>query len=137
MNQETNPPPHAPQDAPSGWLESLAGLVSNRIALIQLELKQAAQQRVRALICVIAGAVCAFFTWVLLLAGGIYAISVASGWPWHLVTLCCAALHLVVAILLFRTAMAPKSPPFPHTREEFRKDREWIESLQNKPESKS
>ncbi len=106
------------------------GLVSSRIALIELESKEAAKGGARRAIALMAAIICVFFTWALLLAGGIAAISAATGWPWHWVAMAGAAIHLLAAIILIRRAKPSDQPAFPVTRSEFQKDREWIENLQ-------
>jgi hypothetical protein len=84
----------------------------------------------------IAAVACLFFTWALLLAGGIAAISSATGCPWHWPAIGAAALHFVLALLLLRGGSAhTATPAFPLTRAEFQKDREWIENFQKKPKS--
>lgn len=129
MNQDQNST--SAQQHSIDWKRSLMALVTSRIALIGHEGREAIRERTRALALLLAGLLCAFFTWALLLAGAIAAIAVVSGWPWHLIALGFAALHLVCAISLLRAAMAPQPPAFPITRMEFEKDRAWIEDLQN------
>lgn len=111
-------------------------LIASRIALIQLEARDAAKQRTRRVAGVIVAVICLFFTWALLLAGGIAAVSSAVGWPWHWLAIGAAALHLLLAMLLLKGGSAnPAAPAFPLTRAEFQKDREWIENFQKKPKS--
>lgn len=111
-------------------------LIASRIALIQLEARDAARQRVRRVVGMIVAVICLFFTWALLLAGVIAAISSATGCPWHWLAIGAAALHLLLALLLLRGGSAdPATPAFPLTRAEFQKDREWIENFQKKPKS--
>ena len=126
-------------EAPQGGLRSsIHALVTSRLAMIRLEIKQALRERAQAIASILIAAMLAFFSWALLLTGLIAAISIATEWPWHLVTLAFAALHLMAAIILIKSATsAAKSEPFPVTRSEFKKDCEWLESLQNKPKSKS
>lgn len=129
--------PEADQSSPqgtkqSGWIQPILTLVSSRLELIQYEFRQAARNQLRTLVALLAAGVCIFFTWALSLAGAIAAIATVSGWPWHLVALSFAAVHLIAAVILFKTAKGPQSAAFPITRSEFEKDREWLESLQNK-----
>lgn len=127
----------AQQSTNEGLRSSLHALLSARTAIIRHELKLALKCRARAVASLVIAAILAFFTWALFLAGSIAAISGASGWPWHLVTLGFAVLHLLVAgILLLTASSSAKSPSFPVTRSEFKKDCEWLESLQNKKKSK-
>lgn len=142
-----NPPPEnmpqvgtadagSTESRPLNWSEALIALISSRVALIQLEARDAARQRTRRVAAVIVATLCLFFTWALLLAGGIAAIASASGWPWHWLALGAAALHLFLAVLLLNAGSSkPGAQAFPLTRAEFRKDREWIENFQKKPKS--
>jgi uncharacterized membrane protein YqjE len=69
------------------------------------------------------------FAWALIVAGGIGALAVATAWPWYWIALGVALLHALVAglgVLLFKSA---KTPTFPITRNEFQKDREWLQTL--------
>jgi MFS family permease len=111
-------------------------LIASRIALIQLEARETARKRVRRVVGLIAAVICLFFTWALLLSGGIAAVCSATGWSWHWLAIAAAALHFFVALLLLKGGSAKSSiPAFPLTRAEFQKDREWIENLQKKPKS--
>jgi uncharacterized membrane protein YqjE len=116
---------------PANWREALMALVAARVALIQLESKDAAASAARRAILVTATIGCALVTWALALAGGISWIAEASGWPWSRVALATAGLHLLVGVILARLALRPAATAaFPVTRAEFQKDREWIENLQ-------
>ena len=127
-------PRRANSDPPKNWRDALMLLIACRIALIQLEAKQAAKSGASRAIRLAAAAFCLVFAWMLLLAGGIAAISASTSWAWQWVALVTAALHLLLAWILIISSKA--SPPaFPATRAEFQKDREWIESIQKKPKS--
>lgn len=120
---------------PTNWREALMALIAARIALIQLESKDAARHAANRAACLIALILCAFFTWALLLAAGIAALAKLCHWPWYGIAFIAAALHLIAAILLARAAKSPAVPTFPVTRAEFQKDREWIENFQKTPKS--
>lgn len=122
--RDGEPPP------PANWREALLALVSSRIALIQLESKDAARDAGGRLARWVAVLFCAFFTWALFLAGSVALIAKTAGWPWHGVALAAAALHLLAAVILAKSAKTPAAPSFPVTRAEFQKDREWIENFQ-------
>ena len=104
-------------------------LVAARLALIELESKEAAQAAGRRTALIGAACACVFFTWALLLAAGVSLISRTSGWPWDWVAAGLAALHLLVGIVLAQSAKSSGNPAFPVTRAEFKKDREWIENF--------
>ena len=107
-------------------------LIASRVALIQLESKDAARGAARRAVIIAAACGCAFAAWMLLLAGGVSIISQATGWPWNWVAVGLAAVHLLVGVILAQVAKAAGTPNFPATRTEFQKDREWIENF-NKP----
>ena len=127
-------PRQANFDTPTNWREALMALIASRIALIQLEGRQAAKCATSRAIRMLVVAFCLLFAWVLLLAGGVTAISAYAGWPWHWVAISTAVVHLLLAWIIAISCTA--SPPaFPATRAEFQKDREWIENFQKKPKS--
>lgn len=134
-NPDTNLGGESP--LPSNWREAFLSLIASRIALIQLESKEAAGLGARRAVLIVTAGICLFFTWALLLAGGIAAISHLTTWPWYWIALTAAAIHMAAAVLLAKTAKSSDQPSFPVTRAEFQKDREWIESLQKTPESRS
>lgn len=123
------------QDHPSNWAEALMALIASRIALIQIEARASAKAGMKRGLKVLAAVLCIFFAWILLLAGGIGAISAVSGWPWHWLSLAAGGIHLLAAFLLAKTCKEPAEQAFPNTRAEFQKDREWIENLQKKHKS--
>lgn len=110
-------------------------LVASRLAIIQLESKDATREASRRAILIGSACGAAFFAWTLLLAGGVSLLSQATGWPWNLVTIGLAALHLVTAIILSQSAKASGAVSFPITRTEFQKDREWIENFNKNKKS--
>jgi len=119
------------QDAhPSNWLDALMLLLSSRISLIRLESKDVASGVARRALFMVAALLCVFFTWSLLLAAGITAVSKAAGCHWHWTALAVATLHLLAALIFARLARKPGPPVFPVTHAEFLKDREWIKNLQ-------
>jgi Putative Actinobacterial Holin-X, holin superfamily III len=128
--RQENQTPHA------NWREALMALIAARIALIQLESKAAAKEGGKRVGLIAAASACAFFAWALLLAGGVSLMSKASGWPMDLVSIIAAVLHLLVGIILFKMAKPSDGSPFPNTRAEFQKDREWIVNFNKATKSK-
>lgn len=122
---------------PANWRAAVLNLISSRVALIQLESKDAARDAASRMARLVALVICIFFTWALLLAGGTAALARATGLPWYAIAFGFAALHLVAALILAKSAKSPSGPAFPITRAEFQKDREWIENLQLTRKSKS
>ena len=119
---------HAP-GAPLNWREALMGLVASRIALIQLESKDAASSAARVAIFWGAAACCVVFAWALLIAGGVAALAQSMHWPWHWVALAAGALHLLAGALFAVLGKPAMGAAFAFTRAEFQKDREWIENF--------
>jgi MFS family permease len=139
MNPPTENAPAAEtgqqEPRPGNWREALMALIASRIALIQFEARDTARQRARRVLSIIVAAICLFFTWALLVAGGIAAIAAVAGWPWHWLALAAALLHLLMALFLTSGSAKASAPAFPLTRAEFQKDREWIENFHKKPKS--
>ncbi len=124
-------PPDPFQRPPANWREALAALIASRSALVRIEAADTARSLgVRAAMGLLA-VICVFFAWTLLLAAGIAMLARATGWPWHFVALGAALAHLIVAAIAARALFRPAPPAFPHTRNEFQKDRLWLENLQN------
>jgi hypothetical protein len=120
---------------PANWREALIALLASRVALIELESKEAAKVGAGRLMRLITALACAGFMWALLLAGGIAFISHATGWPWYGLAIGMGIVHLAATLGFLLAAQNPAPPAFPITRAEFQKDREWIENLQNPPKS--
>jgi uncharacterized membrane protein YqjE len=137
MNDPSGNPGPSFQDGeqPSDWREALMGLISSRVALLQLEGQEAARNASRKAMLGGVAAVALLFAWGLLLAGGIAAIAAASGWQWYWVAMGFAGVHLIVGLSFLRAAKAANVPSFPVSRAEFIKDREWIQTL--RPPGKS
>ena len=114
---------------PTTWRDAALALVTARISLIRIESKDAGEILVRRLLLWIVVGICAFFSWALILAGGIAWIAENSRYPWYFIALICAAAHLLIALILAVFAKKPCPPAFPVTRSEFQKDREWILKL--------
>lgn len=110
-------------------------LVAARFRLIELESKDAAKEGARRGSLIAGACGCVIFAWALLLAGGISLIAEECAWPWNLVAIAAAVLHLLAGVLLARKAKPSPSQLFPVTRAEFKKDREWIETFQKTKKS--
>jgi uncharacterized membrane protein YqjE len=120
---------------PANWREALMALLASRAALIQLESKEVAREGARRAVFIASASACVIITWALLLVSGISIIAEAGGWPWSWVALAAAAVHLLLALIFFKLSKPRGDAPFPVTRAEFQKDREWIENFQNPKKS--
>ena len=105
------------------------GLIAARVALIQLESKDATREGARRAALTAAACGAAVFAWALLLAGGISLISESAQCPWNLVAIAAAVVHLLAGIIFASMAKPSSATAFPVTRAEFQKDREWIENF--------
>ena len=110
-------------------------LIASRIAIIQLESADAAKSASKTIIHWIAALTCILFAWALIIAGTIAAIAHRTLWPWHWIALAAAAIHLLAAATLFLLRKPTRNPAFPITRNEFQKDREWIENFHKNQKS--
>lgn len=146
MNSETDPPTSSGTSAgppdrepsssgPTSWGEALGGLAQSRIGIIRIEAGDAVRTTVRRAIFAAVSALAALFTWALLVAGLVGLVVLLAGWPWPYVMLGAAGIHLVAAIIAFVAMRRPAPPAFPLTREEFKKDRAWLETLQKNKKS--
>ncbi len=133
--ENSGPNPGGDAPLPSNWREALLSLIASRVELIQLESKEAAGQGARRAILIVTAVICVFFTWALMLAGGIAALSHSTSWPWYWIAITAAAIHLAAAFLMVMAAKSRNQPSFPVTRAEFQKDREWIQNFQKTPKS--
>lgn len=132
----TKAPSSIPGSGPKvPWLESCLELAVSRIAIFQHEAKEAAAKNVGRIIMLVAAILAIAVTWLLLVTAGIGIISAYTPMAWYWTSLCVAGIHLLAAIALLRSAKTPSAPSFKHTRAEFKKDREWFQSLQQ-PKSK-
>lgn len=116
---------------PTNWRDALVGLVVSRIALIQCESKSASQELLKRLILMVMAGVAALGCWALLVVGGIGALAVATAWPWYWLALAAALLHALAAACFIGLAKTANTPVFPVTRNEFLKDREWLQTLKS------
>ena len=96
---------------------------------MRLEGRVAMAQGLERLIGLAAALWLAAMAWALLVAGGVAAVAWLGGWRWPWVALAAGLLHAVVAALLLRSLRAARPAAFPFTREEFKKDFEWIKTL--------
>ncbi|RYD36787.1 MAG: phage holin family protein [Verrucomicrobiaceae bacterium] len=131
----TNPSPPVASSGgasvPPNWRTALADLAASRLALINLEIQQAVTSGLKRGVILAAAAILLVIAWLVLLAGGIGAISVSSGWAWYWVALSAGGVHLLIAIGLLLVAKKPAPPSFKITRAEFKKDREWLANFQS------
>ncbi len=128
-------PPVSQTAGNSSWVEHLLDLANSRIALFQLEAKQAASRSICRVVMIAAAAFAACVAWLLLMSGIVGILHTYAGFPWYWSCLALGGVHLLVIAALLRSARTPGPAAFQQTRSEFQKDREWLQSLQH-PKSK-
>lgn len=133
---EASPEPAADHPAAvHDWQSAIAEFAASRIELIRLESQDAAQlaaQKTRDVILLTCAAV---LGWLCLLAGLIGALQHLTRWPWWCCALAFSVVHAVIAAVVAARLKRPGPPVFPLTREEFLKDKLWMQSLKT-PHSK-
>jgi uncharacterized membrane protein YqjE len=112
--------------------EAFFSLLESRFGLIRIESEAAIKQGIRSTVLTAGACFCLFFAWILLLTAGIQVLAEALDWPWSWVAVGAAILHLLVGIIMALAAKSRGEGSFPATREEFKKDREWIANFSTK-----
>lgn len=127
----------APEPAPAGepdrdgedWKSSAGEFLNARLELFRLEARQAGRNAARRVGLVVFAVGSALLCWALVMAGLIGLIAALASWPWHFVALALGGAHLLAAGLALLALRKPSGDPFPLTRSELEKDREWLNRL--------
>jgi uncharacterized membrane protein YqjE len=115
---------------PSDWKEAIPSLISSRIAIAQMELKDAMGAAIGKIITVVVALFLLLLCWLLVLVGLIGLIAAKSGWEWYAVMFAAAGVHAVAAMIALACFKAKKTVSvFPVTKAEFEKDVEWLKEL--------
>jgi len=122
-------------ELPKNWIEALTGLVSSRIAIFQIEAKEAASSALAKILPLILALSFSLMAWLLLVAGLIGFISQGCGWSWYDAAFALAGGHLLLGVLMLLLVRSKPKEPFTVTRAEFEKDRKWLNKLKNPPNS--
>ena len=142
MAAETALPRSRPRQ--TGFIGSLVALASalaeffeSRAALLATESRAALVQFLVAAICLVAAVLFFAFGYVFLLGSVVVAIAHMANVSWIWVALAAAGLHFVIALVFLLVAgTGIKRPLFRETRDELKKDREWLKNLEtNQPRS--
>ena len=121
----------------SGLLDNALGLLSAivkffeiRFALAAQESKAAALQLLILVGCVIAALALCVMGYVFLIVSAVVGIAHLLGTSWPVVALVVALLHFIIAgVLLLVARSRITKPMFPDTRDELKKDRKWLKTL--------
>ena len=131
-----NPPSRNPAGH-SGLLDNALGLLSAiveffeiRFAILAQESKYAALQLLILVGCVIAALALCLMGYVFLIVSAVVGIAHLLGTSWPVVALAVALIHFIVAgVLLLVARSRITKPVFQDTRDELKKDREWLKTL--------
>ena len=121
----------------SGLLDNALGLLSAiveffeiRFALAAQESKSAALQLLILVGCVIAALALFLMGYVFLIVSAVVGIAHLLGTSWPVVALIIALVHFIIAAVLLLVARTRITKPmFPDTRDELKRDREWLKTL--------
>ena len=121
----------------SGLIDNALGLLSaiveffeTRFALAAQESKAAALQLLILVGCVIAALALCVMGYVFLIVSAVVGIAHLLGTSWPVVALVVALVHFIIAGALLLVARSRITKPmFRDTRDELRKDREWLKTL--------
>ncbi|HKS04253.1 MAG TPA: phage holin family protein [Chthoniobacterales bacterium] len=113
-----------------GLLSAIAEFFESRFALAAKESKSAALQIAIMVGCVIGALALCIMGYVFLIVSAVVGLAhlLGIGWPW--VALMVALLHFIIAgalLVVARTRIT--KPMFRDTRDELKKDREWLKTL--------
>jgi len=117
-------------------VNSLAGFLESRIALLATESKTALVHVLILVGCLAAAAFLAVFGYIFLVASAIVGLSHALGVSWVKISLAAAGLHFLLAficVLIARSRM--KKPMFEMTSTELKKDRAWLKNQDKRSHS--
>jgi uncharacterized membrane protein YqjE len=123
-----SPPPSNIGDLVRSLLDSVLTYVQARGQLLQLESKEASSAVTRKAILYFFGACSFAFAYALTIIAAVFLVHRHFDIPWEFVAFGAAGIHLILACLLVIIAKAPfRRGLFRHTRNEFEKDRQWLQ----------
>jgi uncharacterized membrane protein YqjE len=113
-----------------GLGSALAGFFETRARLLAKESKTALVQLLVIAACVIEAVMFFAFGYVFLVGAAVFGIAKVTHVSWISIALVAAAVHFLFALLLLLIAQTKmKKPLFRATIEELKRDREWLETL--------
>ena len=113
-----------------GLLSALADFFESRFVLLAAESKSAALQLLILVGCVIAALGLCGMGYVFLIVSAVVGIAHLLGTSWPVVALVVALVHFIIAgVLLVVARSRITKPMFQDSRDELKKDREWLKTL--------
>jgi hypothetical protein len=122
---------------PGNWKDAFACLISSKIAIFQIEAKEAAGTALAKILPLILGIFFLVGAWILLIAGLIGLLSINFDWIWYNASFAIAGAHLLFGALMLLIMRSKGKEPFPVTRAEFEKDLKWLDQLKNPSNSEN
>lgn len=117
-------------------LNSLAGFLETRLALVAKESKTALVHVLVLVACLAAAAFLAVFGYIFLVASVIAGLAHALHVSWIWITLAAAGLHFLLALVCVWIARSRMNKSmFEMTAVELKKDREWLKNLDKESRS--
>lgn len=125
---EKPPIPHM-SDAPADWQSALAELLAARAELIRYESQDVARvvakkARFTAMLALFGG-----MGWLLLMASLVGTVAHFFTIPWWQSSGILALVHLLFSMVVWLKLRQPTPPAFPITKQEFHRDRLWMQSF--------
>jgi uncharacterized membrane protein YqjE len=118
----------------AGILGTVIDYLHARVALLGLEAREARSAILFRIICGVAGGFFLMVTWIALIVGAVGWLAESRGWPWPLVAVGCAVIHLGAALALLLAARRRfAESPFRDSLNELEKDRQWLK--RHRPEN--
>lgn len=123
---------------PENWKEAIPSLIVSRIGIFRIEAEDAIEVVAKKLILWGITVFCIVATWGLLTAGLIGLISAQFKCPWYIAAFSLGGVYLFISlVMLLIIKRIKKIESFPITREEFEKDRQWLNQLKNRSNSQN
>ena len=113
-----------------GLISAIVELFESRFILLAQESKSAAVHLLVLVGCVIAALALCVMGYVFLIVSAVVGLAHLLGTSWPVVALVAALVHFIIAgVLLLVARSSITRPMFRDSRDEFRKDREWLKTL--------
>jgi uncharacterized membrane protein YqjE len=140
MNNDFSEVPQS-QESSAGsdsWQEAIPNLIASRAEIFRIEAQDAIQAAIGKWMVIGLALFLIIGAWTLLIAGLIGLVSTQYAWTWYQVAFAAAGGHFLIALVTCMIIKGGrKTESFPITRQEFEKDREWLNQLKNRSNSKN
>ncbi|MFK7852399.1 MAG: phage holin family protein [Akkermansiaceae bacterium] len=117
---------------PVNWKEAGVDFISSKVGIFRVEAKAAATAAIGKIALLLVAVFFLFVTYALLLVGLVGWISDSINWQWYHVAFAISGGHCLISLILLLMCRSKPAEPFPMTRAELEKDREWLETLKTR-----